>query len=414
MHQADLPALARAILTTLLERAEQPGRRQVVRVRITRRDHESYYSAQDANPRQATNRALSQCAAIGLITLHWQRWEEQNWLEAVDLQPGGLTALYALLGRTPRDTQEQALLRLLAAQQPQAPWQAAFVAWAQERISAGKTAPPLERADLVGSADLLTALAGLAELRTPTLERALSVRLFRDSKRLAGLRSGIIRVLRQHDPETALYGDDDAALLRAYLLERVPEYVPIAGPLTLCPASGGPSLDLSPFVPSLALPSVSLRNAAMSALEAEAVLTVENLTSFSEAALIRPANLLLLYTGGFASPSLIGLLRTVRSYAPTIKLWHWGDLDAGGLRILAHLRRQIGPVAALAMDAATLVHYQAASQPLTAGDRRALEELRNHSLLTDQIPLIDQLLANGCKLEQEAIAAEDVLGRLAV
>lgn len=412
MDAAELPEPARAILHTLLDRFEQPGRQRVVRVRLSEREHPAYFSPSDAAPRRATNLALGQLAREQILRLHWRRWEEGNWLAAVDLRPVGADALYRLLGRVPRAAQEDALRGLLRAQTPRPGWHAAFLEWASQQLEAGRGAPPLDREDLEGSADLLKALAALASLERPTLERALSVRLFANSKRLAALRGGLLRVLRRHDPEASLYGDDDDALLRAHQLDRAPEYVPLAGPLTLSLPSVGTPLELEPFAPSVALPASLLREAQVVSLRADAVITVENLTSFSELCAIRPPAVLALYTGGFASPTVVGLLKALREAAPGLSLWHWGDLDAGGLRILAHLRAKLGTIGALAMDVATLEAHAAAWQPLGAGDRAALAELRGNSALADCAALVDRLLAAGAKLEQEAVPAEDAVCRL--
>jgi hypothetical protein len=47
-------------------------------------------------------------------------------------------------------------------------------------------------------------------------------------------------------------------LLRAHLLERAPEYVPIAGPLVV--QAEDRLLDLAPFAPSVAVPALQLRD----------------------------------------------------------------------------------------------------------------------------------------------------------
>lgn len=411
MDGAELPELARAILLALLDRAEQPGRRQVARVRLNERDHPVYFSVEDAAPRRAVNAVLGQLARQQMLVLRWRRWEEGNWLDAVDLRPEGEDALYVLLGRSSRAAQENALRALVAAQTPRLGWHAAFLAWAETQIDAHRAAPPLDRADLALAADLLRALAGLADLEAPTLERVLSVRLFNDSKRMAGLRLSLLRVLRRHDLDAALYGDDDDALLRAHQLDRVPEYVPLAGPLTLATVDGQ-SLSLAPFAPSLALPAPLLRATKVMSIDARHIVTVENLTSFSELCRLRPPDVLALYTGGFASPTLIQLLRAIKEAAPGVTLWHWGDLDAGGLRILAHLRAKLGNVGALAMDGATFEAYGASAQLLTGGDRASLVELRADPLLADCIGLVDWLLAAEAKLEQEAVPADVALRRL--
>ncbi len=405
----DIPPPAQHILHALLDRFEQPGRQQVARVRLNERDHPAYYLADDAAPRRDTNAALEHLARTGVLALRWRPWEEGNWLAAVDLRPEGAATLHRLLDRAPRAAQEDALRALLDAQAALPGWHAAFLAWASAQIDARRAAPPLDRADLAASTDLLRALAGLAALEAPTLERALSVRLFGDSKRLASLRGGLLRVLRRHIPDAAIYGDDDDALLRAHQLDRAPEYVPLAGSLNLSLPTSDPPLTLAPFLPSVALPAPLLRTARVTRVQARAVITVENLTSFSELCAARPSDVLAIYTGGFASPTVIGLLRAIKAAAPDIPLWHWGDLDAGGLRILAHLRAKLGDVAALAMNPETFEAYVAAAQPLTAGDRESLRELCAHPALHDCAGLIARLLEAGMKLEQEAVPAAAAL-----
>lgn len=377
------------------------------------REHRAYFSAEDAAPRRAANSAFERLAHEGVLSLRWRRREEGNWLEAVDLRPEAIGALHQLLDRPARAVQEEALRTLLAAQTPLPGWHAAFLAWAAAQLDAARSSSPLDRDNLAETADLLKALAALAALEAPTLERALSVRLFGDSKRLGGLRTAVLHVLRRHDPDAALYGEDDDALLRAHQLDRAPEYVPLAGPLAIALPTSATALALAPFAPSLALPAPLLRTAQIAEVGARAIITVENLTSFSELCALRPPDVLALYTGGFASPTVVALLRAIRKAAPGIGIWHWGDFDAGGLRILAHLRAKLGEVRALAMDTAVFATYAVAAQPLTTGDRASLRELQVHLLLADCASLVERLLTAGRKLEQEAVPAAVALRLLA-
>jgi hypothetical protein len=397
-----LPDLAYAILHTLLDRAEQPERQTVVRVRLSEQTHAAYFSPTNAAPRQATNAALQQLAAQGVLRLHWQKWEQGNWLRAVDLVAEQADALYALLRRTPRPRQETALLTLLHAQTPQADWHAAFLAWAEQRLVEHRSAAPLTLDDPQWNTDLLAALAAVAQLQNPTSERMLSVRLFANSKRLAELRGALVSVLRRTSPQAAQFGDDDRALLAAHMLQRIPEYVPVAGPLVL--RVGETLLDLRGLAQGLALPPDVLQAGEVHTCTARVVVTVENATSFHELLTLRPPDVLALYIGGFASPSTLALLHAVRAAVPTVGLYHWGDLDPGGLRILAHLRSSLGDVRPLAMEQATFAQHCQHAQPLSQQDRKTLKSLRQHPRLADCTSLIDHLLAEGSKLEQEAVA----------
>ncbi len=394
------------ILNRLLDQHEQPARQRVARVRLG--DHAAYAGAARAD----VNAALQQLASHGGVRLVWRKWEENNWLDAVDLVPENAATVYALLDRLPLNDRVGRLRQWITSQTPQAAWHAAFLAQTLAQLDAGRSVAPLDTNDRDASADLLKALDAIAQLSAPTLERVLSVQVFHDSKRFEALRSKVITVLRRHNPDADQFGDDDQALLREHFVERVPEYVPISGPLVLDLAGTdtepAPSVDLAPFAPSVALPATLLRRAKVTACSARVIMTVENLTSFSELVTRRPAGWLLVYIGGFASPTVIALLQQVSRVARHAHLRHWGDLDAGGLRILAHLRQHLGTVAATAMDCATLQTYAAFAQPLTVSDRRALERLKDAAILSDCADLIDALLAQGIKLEQEAVQIEDI------
>jgi hypothetical protein len=392
----------REILSRLLDQYEQPNRQRVVRVRL----YEDAGYASEA--RGDVNVALGQLAELGVLRLHWHKWEEGNWLDAIDLVPERAATAYELLGRIPRLDRIGRLRRMLELQAPQADWHIAFVRYALARLNADRPAAPLDLDDHDMNADLLTALDALAQLRAPILERVFSVQTFRDSKRFEALRPKVLAVLRQHDPSADAFTGDDDALLREHFLERVPEYVPISGRLLL--DVGPTTLDLAPFAPSVALPASLLRGVAVRCCDARILVTVENLTSFSEIASRRPADWILVYTGGFASPTVMDLLKSVRNTARGIRFCHWGDMDAGGLRILAHLRTHLGAVEVLAMDCSTLRAYSSFTQPISSGDRLALQHLRQSAVLADCIELIDALLEGGQKLEQEAVPVDDVLG----
>lgn len=412
----DLPAVTRMLLHTLIDRAEQPGRQRVVRVRLSPTSHPDYFSSDDVAPRRATHDALQPLVLAGVVSLHWRKWEEGNWLESVDLAPERAADLYALLGRQPRADQAAALRTLLGNQCAQPGWHADFLAWSRTQLDAGRAPAPLVPGDAAFNADLLCALAALAGLTAPVLERTLSTRLFGDSKRLELLRGAVVSVLRRHAPGADAFDDDDWALLRAQGIERVPEYIPLAGPLVLqLPGEGerrAAPLDLATFRPSVALSATMLRTAQVVACSAQMIVTVENATSFNELLAVRPPNLHVLYSGGFASPAVIGLLRAIRTRHPKLPLFHWGDIDVGGLRILAHLRGQLGALGCVAMDAATLTSYRAKARPLSPSERKALVALNGHPALADCALLVNTMLRFDIKLEQEAVEASTVLTQL--
>ena len=397
---SNLSPVVRAVLASLLDQAEQPNRQRVARVRLDDAEHPLYFSERDVAPRREANESFVALEQRGLVKLHWRKFETHNWLNAVDLVAEHTSDVYALLNRTPHRNRQQALRDLLNSQPPRPGWHRDFLTWANQQIDLHHSVAPLDLENPQHNAELVRALAALADLTTPTLERRFSVQVFGNSKRFEELRRAVLAVLHRHDPDAVNYVGDDDALFRAHHLDRVPEYVPMAGSVVL--QVGASQVDLRPFVPSLSLPATLLRNASIVECAARAIVTIENATSFNEFVAIRPPSVFAIFTGGFASPTVIAFLQQLRLARNDLQFYHWGDLDVGGFRILAHLRAKLD-IAPIGMDAATLDEFRSCGQLLSPSERIALGKLCAHPNLADCVTVLESLLAENCKLEQEAI-----------
>jgi hypothetical protein len=396
------------ILEALLAQAEQPGRKQVVRVRLNKRDHYWYFSDEEIGLRRKVNEQLQWLATKGWLRLQWQKREEGNLLEMIDLITEVAANVYELLGRVPLSTKKDALYRLLLSQKAHDGWFLSFLAAAMSLLDNNKSPIPLSLSDLQESSDLLYALSAIAELDGPVLEHTLSIQLFGNSKRLEDLRPAVLSVLRAHSPTALLYGDNDWAVLQAHNIYRPAKYVPLTGPFSLqfkgTQLGETAQLDLEPHLPSISLPDNALRTADIIACEATALITVENVTSFNELLFVRPLSVIVVLTGGFACSGLIIFLSKLRAFRPDLPFLHWGNVDARGLHVLAHLRSHLRNVQPLGMDIETFDAYRASAQPLTSGDEANLRSLIANPQLADCVPLIDYLMECGLKLEQEAVS----------
>jgi hypothetical protein len=405
--EAALPKTVRAILHTLLDRAERPQRQQIVRMRIDESHFPDYWNQHDVRERREVNAALLELERLGLVRLHWQKFEEKNWLSAVDLVSEQIGSIYDILKRTPYAQQETALRSLLAEQIPIPGWHADFLDWVHTQLSRSRSIAPLDLQDPQKNANLLIAISTIAQLDEPVLERILSIRLFNDSKRLETLLDAILLLLRRHDPDATLYGKDTNALLLAHHIARVPEHILIAGQLELQMKDA--FLAIAPFKPSVAISAATLHNATSITCAARQVITIENATSFSELAAIGPDRTLLVFTSGFASPAILTLLQALQAAHHHLKFFHWGDIDVGGLRILEHLRRHVAPILPLGMDITIFKEHLAFGQPLSKEELDALRKLLDHDSIKDCVHLIEMMIYTGKKLEQEAIRPSRVL-----
>lgn len=232
----------------------------------------------------------------------------------------------------------------------------------------------------------------------PTRESLLrreSVRLFGDSKRLEALTRWLDLLLTG---ETEPSGLEQTQIWSALGLRREPQPVLIAG-------RGDAVLDDGPLPlrrPYLGLPVDAVRTLNSTA---RYLLTIENLTSFHDAArALGDGDGLLLYTGGMPSPPWRAFYaRVLHGLPASTHLYHWGDLDEGGFRIAAAL-------SAVAADAGRSLHPwrmspQDAPPDAATPTAAALEKMIASARRAGWHALAAALQANPVSVEQEAMDA---------
>lgn len=175
------------------------------------------------------------------------------------------------------------------------------------------------------------------EARRERMLRRESARLFGDSKRLETLTPWLDLV--DSGQLQAVGSVEEAHVWAALGLHKAPPPLLLAGRGLLHLEHG----ELPLIRPWLGVPPESLRAVQTSA---RSLLSIENLSSFHDAARLLDDDTLLLYTGGMPSPAWRraygGILRSLP--ADTC-IYHWGDIDQGGFRIasvLAHSTAEAG------------------------------------------------------------------------
>jgi hypothetical protein len=231
------------------------------------------------------------------------------------------------------------------------------------------------------------------------LERLLrreSVRIFGDSKRLEALTPWLELLLTG---ELTPSGLDDAQIWSALGLRREPQPVLVAGHGIVVLADASIAL----CHPYLGLPVDAVRSIQT---RARYVLTIENLTSFHDAARALPdRDGLLIYTGGMPSPAWRHFFeRLLESLPAQTVLYHWGDIDEGGFRIAAH-------IAAIAARYDRSIHpWLMSPQDIERSDRPAQQP--SHACLLKMVDWAERagwqqiasaLIQDPIRVEQEAV-----------
>jgi hypothetical protein len=165
--------------------------------------------------------------------------------------------------------------------------------------------------------------------------RTFSRRIVKDSKALERSEGRVAQLLKRRDPTLA--GEEPREILQASGIVRRAHLLQVKGPLRL--SSDMLQIDGTGDV-FIGLPWTAVRQATL-ARAVDYIITIENPTSFWRYSKEIEGNYLALLTDGFPArdvlSSMAHLIRIAHLMAADTPLYHWGDIDTGGLRIAAHL-----------------------------------------------------------------------------
>lgn len=276
-----------------------------------------------------------------------------------------------------------------------------YIAAQRRRISRNQNVEYYNH-DLKEYRELICAVEAVLQNREEIFIRNFSIRVFHDSKRMEQLEHKTGALLYQ-------YGDfqEKDSVLEECGIVHTPTYVMLKGNGKI--RLGAQELDLSRMAGDIALSTESIRNLQDVTVSGGRVVTVENLTSFHD----YPAKEdFVIYLGGFHNKVKREFLLYLYERNLEKEYRHFGDIDAGGFCILEHLKKKTGiPFCSLYMDVTTLCRYARDQKPLTENDRKRLlqiketlsEKIQQGKETEDYREVIDFMLSNNCKLEQEAV-----------
>ena len=196
------------------------------------------------------------------------------------------------------------------------------------------------------------------------------------------------------------YGDfpEKDQILPSFNLVKTPTYVNYKGAGKII--ISGQTIDLLKLSSDIAISSKMLSDIERIEVLGSKVITIENLTSFHR---FNEEDFFVIYLGGFHNTVRREFIKKLYEQNPQKQYYHFGDIDVGGFRILEHLKSKTKvPFMGYYMDIDTLVRYKEFSKKLTQNDRINLERLLIHD---EYESVIDYMLENNCKLEQEAVGS---------
>jgi Uncharacterized protein conserved in bacteria C-term(DUF2220) len=230
------------------------------------------------------------------------------------------------------------------------------------------------------------------ELSAPI--REVSARLFANSKRIEQLfvpTDVLLAGTTDAQPREAIEVWQELGLFR----EERP--VRLAGAVVLEREGVTARLDM----PYVGLPATTIRRAVS---RPSLVMTIENQTTFhSEARRRCQEPVLLIFTAGMPSPVWRAMYgRLLQDLPVDVPLYHWGDIDEGGLRIAARLAQDARAIGR------AIEPWRMHPNDVPAEDRRpatagTLARMQRHAELAGWTDLGQALFEGGFTIEQEGL-----------
>ena len=332
------------------------------------------------------NEAVDTLVTQGFVTA---KKLKSGVVQSVTLSLDAINGAYEYLGRTPKSDTVSDLKKILLLYKDRNAILSAYCSRQLERLAENKSVEFFDD-DFDIYESILKIVSKITEVKNETFERDFSIQVLGDSKAFEKIRSKVVSFLYE-------YGDfpDKETLLADLNIVKNPGHVYFKGKgkLTIC----GQQIDFSKMPGDMAISSEMLKNVDSVTVFGDVVITIENLTTFNA---FNCEKSFAIYLGGYHNTSRRNFIKKVYEQNSDKQYLHFGDIDAGGIHILKHLRAKTNiQFLPYKMDIETLSANMGSWKKLTENDIKRLRKIEDKEFQG----LIDYMLSNNCKLEQEAI-----------
>ena len=384
--------------------AKRPEELRSIQFEVSK-EYPIYKDRYDNEKYRDINTAIEKNVAAGLIIAEK---DQTGRYSKIKLNIARVDECYALLKRTSIPDQCKKVLSVLEkANNVECLLIGRIVSDFCEQIKAYKKLPYDLGYDARRVGEVLQVLEAVTKLTSETYIRNFSTALFKDSKRFQReYRSTIESILFDYTDDVVEKDD----ILGYYNLYENPTYVLIKGNTRICFDES--AIELSEMPGGIALSNGSLAGIHKISVKADKVITVENLTTYHDC---DEQDAVYIYLGGYHNTSKQKLLELIYENNGDKEYYHEGDLDVYGFLILENLisKTQI-PFKPLLMDVETIERFYRAGlyKNLSARDRKVITSKKDGQLSAYK-DVLEYMLANDCKVEQESIKAVELVERKA-
>ncbi len=396
-------------------KAEKSPRRTFLH--MTQKEYPDYYHISDSQFRLDYNAEMEHLAELGLVELFWKKFEEGECLEKIALNEDKVDVIYQILQRKPKVDQFRDMKQIFLDYQQEAPegLNTFYCSILDKLEHLEKLPAQVNWEHLNQLAEFLNGLNRLAksEGQEEIPRRQFSVELYGDTKRWEKLyEKRAVWVLRNYwsasdgEGTDSLESLEEGELLSEFGVVENPLPVNVRGDLKFVTPSG--EVDLSLFYPDVGLSPRMIQDMEITGLDVDAVVTIENLTSFYHYISAAPRSHLVIYLGGYHNRMRRRILSKLweynQRYDLNIGFYHWGDIDLGGFRIFSHLKEKTQiPFKPLMMDENTYLKHLDLGHGFDDHYGKKLARLLKDEHYSEFHTLIRMMLEKKKIVEQEAV-----------
>ena len=288
------------------------------------------YPFRNADQLAAFHEGLRLAERQGAISLEWQRYYEGSQLVRIRLRDA--PSLARFLGRAYLPDRLNDVFEGIDSEGLQ-PWVISLLEDIRGRWLSGKSSHGLKVEDADKLLGLVNAIRALEDCsrEEPLDYRQFGARYLGDSKLTRILAAPLAAIYRSR---LGLKDFEVTEILAQLNLVPLAQPVLLRGPIVLSDGRQRLNAGIRPHVGA----PVQLLHEFELSHSPEYVLTIENQSSFNEYTAAIQDQGVIVYTAGFPTRALQGFYRRLVSVV-NVPLYHWGDSDVGGFRILKCLQQ---------------------------------------------------------------------------
>lgn len=343
----------------------------------------------------------------GLINIEWKKGKEGHIISKVVLRVEGLEKSYAYVSRVSKAdkiVQNRNLLSELRKRYHTTVYQS-LIDYLDNRLENAQSVKEfIDLSNLAETEALLTGIAKIEQNDRICYVREFSIEHFHDSKAFESMSGKIARAMHMFGEECKEKELDE--ILAEYGIYHTPNYVYFKGNVSL--AIGDNEYRIGELHQGIGISGEDIeRICFQDVTQIRKVITIENLTTFFR---WEEPESFMIYLGGYHNSVRRALLKKIYDTLPKVDYYHFGDIDVGGFLIYEDLCQKTGiPFKLYRMDLDTLRQYEKYAKVLTDNDRVRIEKILRENPGTEYAVVLEYMLAEDIKLEQECLISTKFL-----